>query len=235
MNIYLTQNGGVYIHSFSITPEENSDYKFTLTCSEYDSRYDNIALTVTNKGKTVEPVPESETNSSDKFTYHYALKKGEKYIISVKYLSNAIKAYNLTAEQDNWVYAPNGGRWVTSKVSQNEPYEKIFISPKLLVESPCKVLPDAKNYTIYECYTTDDVDQIMAKITYDDPTAKADLKETITDAVTVGGFAIMIVGLAIPGIREGTVLYAITVYGGASCTTVGASSWLIDKLQLLDY
>jgi hypothetical protein len=97
--------------TFTITPEENSDYKFTLTCSEYDSRYDNIALTVTNKGKTVEPVPESETNSSDKFTYHYALEKGEKYFISVKYLSNEVKAYNLTAEQDNWVYAPKGGRW----------------------------------------------------------------------------------------------------------------------------
>ena len=73
MKIYPIENGGVYTRTISITPEESSDYKFTLTCSEYDSRYDNMVLTVTNKGKTVEPVPESETNSNNKFTYYYAL------------------------------------------------------------------------------------------------------------------------------------------------------------------
>ena len=55
------------------------------------------------------------------------MKKGEKYIVSVKYLSNKIKSYSLTAEQDNWVYAPNGGiRHVT--IGKNTPWLYVYFT-----------------------------------------------------------------------------------------------------------
>jgi hypothetical protein len=110
-----------------------------LTCSEYDSRYDNIELVLDNKDGIIEPILEFGLNSSG-FTCNCVLEKGKTYLFSLKYLSNKVKSYNLTVEQDNWVYAPNGG---------------IFYNPKHTSTFLGRNITDYMNYT--KVYFSDDM------------------------------------------------------------------------------
>ena len=204
---------------FSLKPESRSFYRFTIDgkkCDFLDVHYFNGKLQTW-------VTPESDGT--------YLLESGIEYTIKTYGYSNS--EYKFSARQDNWVYAPDGGKWEVIKNASSfssTPYSEIYISPKLLVEATCKNLPDTEKYEIYECYTPEDIDAVIAKLTYSDP-QKTSIKETFTDVCTIGGMTLVIIGLAIPGGKEAGAIYYITVYGGAATTSGGFLVWLSDKIN----
>ena len=70
--------------------------------------------------KTLKVTPEPDST--------YILKGGTKYTIKAKYPNG-----KFTVEQDNWVYAPNGGKWTAGPNKYSLVMEQMYISRDLLV------------------------------------------------------------------------------------------------------
>ena len=104
----------------------------------------------------------------------------------------------------------------------------MYITPQLLADA---TVNDSNEYTIYECHSMEDVDKIMAMITYVDPTSEATLMENVSDAFTYGGVALLAISF-LPGVKEGTVIWYICTYGGAASTSFGFIEKLLDKLEI---
>ena len=161
----------------------------------------------------------------------YILKKGITYTIKMRTSSG-----EFSVQQDNWVYAPDGGIWsiggnISNPLAAIQPMvARAFISPKLLVESTCKVLPDSNNYKVYTCYTKSDVDAIIANLTYTDPSVEAGFLESIDKMAAEGGFLIMLVSL-IPGVKEVSLVSHILLYGGGISSGIGTISWMSDVIE----
>ena len=117
--------------------------------------------------------------------------------------------------------------------SSYSPYSQIYISPKLLIESTVKVLPSTTEYDIFTCYTLEDVDAVLAKLTYSDPSVMS-IKDEAGAALTVGGVVVLFVSYAVPGIREGSVLYTIISGGGAVSTLGGGVLWFSDLMEKME-
>ncbi len=214
---YVFDRSTYKYHYFSLTPEKGSDYEFT-GASELEVTYTKGLF---KKVMTVSPEPDGT----------YILKGGTKYTIKAKCPNG-----KFTVEQDNWVYAPDGGLWsiggnISNPIAAIQPMDaRAFISPKLLVESTCKVLPDSNNYKVYTCYTKSDVDAVVANLTYTDPSAEAGFLESIDKMATEGGFLIMLVTL-IPGVKEVTLVSYILLYGGGVSSGIGTISWMSDVIE----
>ncbi len=161
----------------------------------------------------------------------YILKGGTKYTIKAKCPNG-----KFTVEQDNWIYAPDGGLWsiggnISNPIAAIQPMDaRAFISPKLLVESTCKVLPDSNNYKVYTCYKKSDVDAVVANLTYTDPSAEAGFLESIDEMAGIGGAMIIVVTL-IPGVKEVTLVSYILLYGGEAVSYIGLISWMSEQIE----
>ena len=205
-------------HYFTLTPEKESFYKFT-GASYLEITYEKGLIFKSTV--TVKP----ETDGT------YLLNKGATYTIKMRTSSG-----EFSVQQDNWVYAPDGGIWsiggnISNPLAAIQPMvARAFISPKLLVESTCKVLPDSNNYKVYTCYTKSDVDAIIANLTYTDPSAEAGFLESIDKMAAEGGFLIMLVSL-IPGVKEVSLVSHILLYGGGISSGIGTISWMSDVIE----
>ena len=161
----------------------------------------------------------------------YLLNKGTTYTIKMRTSSS-----EFSVQQDNWVYAPDGGIWsiggnISNPLAAIQPMvARAFISPKLLVESTCKVLPDSNNYKVYTCYTKSDVDAIIANLTYTDPSAEANFLELIDEMAGIGGAMIIVVTL-IPGVKEVTLVSYILLYSGEAVSYIGLISWMSEQIE----
>lgn len=124
---------------FTLTPDATSFYKLANKA--------NLAASITvtyEKGwglwkKTVSVKPEKDGT--------YLLDQGKEYTIEVYGRSSS--EFDFTVKQDNWVYAPNGGKWKVTKYSNSSAYlrtlccEKIYMPSYRIVSSILKLTDDA--------------------------------------------------------------------------------------------
>lgn len=107
---------------FEIEVKRNSDYKFTVGYVEgrksyYVKVYEKNG-DVINYNKKLNPVEKYGNNQT------FSLVKGKKYAILVQCKTENIKNYVFTVEQDNWVYAPNGGKIYGGQ------YSSLYVNPQ---------------------------------------------------------------------------------------------------------
>lgn len=99
------------VSSFKICPEDYSDYKMTLT-SNAENTYTVKILDISNPHKVnkVDYFKSFENGKTD-HVYCFSLKQGRTYNIDVIFnpFTNVNQNYSVSFEQDNWVYAENGG------------------------------------------------------------------------------------------------------------------------------
>lgn len=101
-------NSDKAVSRYMIKPDKNSDYRITVDCAEND-KYD---ISVYTKGlfggrHDVEPVKKEGSTKGEA----YVFESGEKYYIDITVKPEVLtdNSYEVKIEQDNWVYAPNGG------------------------------------------------------------------------------------------------------------------------------
>jgi hypothetical protein len=235
---YTRKNNADMAKAFTLSPTENCDYAFTISSAD-TSVSQTIKVykeSISNK-KLVACLSEEAT--TPKGVTHYALEGGKTYYIVVESSATTNTTYTLTAEQDNWVYAPKGGKWSYTKggapfSALAAPNSRVYITPELLIDSTCRVLPDNQEYEIYTCYTEDDVTTVMANLTYEDPNDKMDIINAIGKAMTYGGVVILVISVAV--VPEKSVLIAALLkYAGSITTISGAvTTFIIDILKLED-
>lgn len=124
---------------YSFTRHSDKDVEFSLipkTTSYYRFKSD-IGITdikITYKGffwMTESVEPESDGT--------YLLERGKEYTIGVN--NSGYGEYQFTVEQDNWVYAPDGGIWSVTKYSNGSAisntmcYERIYMPSHRIVSS----------------------------------------------------------------------------------------------------
>lgn len=230
-----------YSATFSLRPKKQSFYAITVT--NVNSKDDvDIKMTYINerfilKDKTIKVNQYSDADFDSEnhtATFYYLLEPDNDTAYTIRINNNTnCDTYEVIISQDNWYYAPNGGLW--KLVDYGAPLaftvattEKLYVTPQLLADA---TLNDSNEYTIYECHSMEEVDKIMAMITYVDPTSQANLTEKASDALVAGGVVLMIVSF-IPGVNKIAWVGAICKYGGAAATAIGGIEWLLDKLEL---
>ncbi len=121
---------------FDLTPNYNSFYKFSSDASINQS----IKVTYKSWGKT-----KSVSANSDRT---YTLKSGTDYTIKFYAESDYSATYEdcvFSVTQDNWVYAPNGGKWDVTEYSDasifaNHLYSEMLYMPSTrIVSSICEL------------------------------------------------------------------------------------------------
>lgn len=166
-------------------------------------------------------------------TYVFSLEEGTEYSIYVNNpTNNHVGTYEIHVSEDNWVYAPNGGLWTVVDYSTplaitTSTTEQIYITPQLLADA---TINDSNEYSYYECHSMEDVEKIMAIITYDDPT-----KTTIFDDIgpaffTVGGVLLVVISHCHP-LAEIVFVAKCIKYGGEISTLTGGLYWLLDIFE----
>ncbi len=130
----FVRRSGEYAY-FTLEPDNTSFYKFI---NKSDLRR-NITVTY-EKGRffwkeTVYVDPEEDGT--------YLLEKGKEYTIEVYGVSSY--DFEFTVQQDNWVYAPNGGVWSVTEYSMNSVltdnlcYERIYMPSHRIASSICSL------------------------------------------------------------------------------------------------
>ncbi len=123
-----------------------------------------------NKIVTVSPEPDGT----------YILKGGTKYTIKAKCPNG-----KFTIEQDNWIYAPDGGLWSIIPFTNYWPMERMYIpSDKLIaaVQSQCKGWAGVRSNESIE----DQVESVMRQLKLDD-SAKALVESALSLTMTLAG------------------------------------------------
>lgn len=133
---------GVAVSHFYLNPEYNSDYLITAVVGKNDDFDIEIYYEkLIGKCKVSEIVLEGVTTEQDENIYGnsvhirkaYSLEKGKKYHIIIKIKSKSFGLYSISFEQDNWVYAPNGGV-KQNKVNILGDYDKEIYIPYNVME-----------------------------------------------------------------------------------------------------
>ena len=106
-------------HYFTLTPEKDSFYKFS-GASSLEIAYKKTALLVFSKTVNVNPEPDGT----------YNLKKGITYTIKMRTSSG-----EFSVQQDNWVYAPNGGKWTAGPNKYSAVMEQMYIPSDKLIDA----------------------------------------------------------------------------------------------------
>ena len=123
-------------------------------------------------------------------------------------------------EQDNWVYAPNGGIWEQVKDfnfnAMNPEYfpnKQLYITPQLLVDATCGKIDSG--YEPYVIYTDKDIDKVMVMVK---DAYKSEINSTASAVFTAGGVIVLYIN---PGTG---VLGAILTISGNAATIGGGIS-----------
>ena len=166
---------------FTLKPDAISYYKFTNKA--------NAAASVTvsyEKGwglwaETVYVDPESNGT--------YLLERGKEYTIEI--YGDGYSNYEFTAEQDNWVYAPDGGVWEANdgeSLSEYKPIKQYYITPKLFVDSLYTNIDN--DFEITTIYTQKDLENVMKSL---EPELRSQLRGEINTFLTAGGVVVLII------------------------------------------
>ena len=150
----------------------------------------------------------------------YILKGGTKYTIKAK-----CPGGKFTVEQDNWVYAPNGGLWSIIPFTNYWPMERMYIpSDKLIaaVQSQCRGWAGVRSNESIE----DQVESVMRQLKLDD-SAKALVESALSLMMTLaGGFG------TVGAIIGSSKLVLAVAVAGDSYTIFSLSN---DTSTILDY
>ena len=104
-------------HYFMLTPEKESFYKFT-GATDLEVTYQKTILLAVTKTLKVTPEPDGT----------YILKKGITYTIKMRTSSG-----EFSVQQDNWIYAPNGGKWTAGPNKYSAVMEQMYIPSDKLI------------------------------------------------------------------------------------------------------
>lgn len=99
-------------YTYEIIPVSNSDYQFVLKCDSLKDYTMSLYCRKNNKMVTVAPTSIKSYQNINACIQSYTLKSRKDYCIEINTsASKKTSTFELTASQDNWVYAPNGGIW----------------------------------------------------------------------------------------------------------------------------
>ena len=142
-----------YPSKYEIKPVSNSDYRITVDTALNDNC--DVYVFENNFLWNDEEIKSTITDDEDKYikdealnvkhnNYQYILEAGKTYRIEVVVcsLDNRRDCYDVKVEQDNWVYAPNGGVSFSEKIYNadinliypQKNYIKLYLPEKILSE-----------------------------------------------------------------------------------------------------
>lgn len=159
-----TRKYGICDAKFTLTPSRNSYFAFTITntqetlgegysTDDYKSTVEIFYDTglINKKKNQVQPAEIKLNGDGTEITYVFALEKGKEYSIKVNNpINNHVGTYTIRVSEDNWVYAPNGGKWevtdysLGSLIANQLSDEEIYLSDTRMVE----VIAELTNGTI---------------------------------------------------------------------------------------
>lgn len=206
---------------FTLTPNSTSFYKLT---NKATGMKDVIVSYEKGWGLWAETVyvnPEKDGT--------YLLEQRIEYTIEVYGISSF--EFDFTVEQDNWVYAPDGGIWERIKPANmiNPGYEAsktLYITPKLLVDATCGKIDNG--YEPYVVYTENDLKKVMTMVSAD---FTSELNTTVGAVCTGVGFAVVFLNPV-----TGTVGAIITFVGSTASIGGGLSlGWnVLENMKIKD-
>ncbi|MFA5657900.1 MAG: hypothetical protein WC900_01290 [Oscillospiraceae bacterium] len=182
--------------AFTLSPKENSDYAFTISSTDTSvSQTIKVYKESISKKKLVACLSEEAT--TPKGVTNYALEGGKTYYIVVESSAKTNTTYTLTAEQDNWVFAPEGGYWqvesysfissINCAVGGTVFYDKLYISQTLLYACIAEIAGIKQEITSIE-----DAKKIMNDLGYDSDDYSI-TSDDVVSVVTADG--LMLLGL----------------------------------------
>ena len=167
-------------HYFTLTPEKESFYKFS-GATDLEVTYQKTILLAVTKTLKVTPEPNGT----------YILKGGTKYTIKAKCPNG-----KFTVEQDNWVYAPDGGKWTAGPNKYSAVMEQMYIpSDKLIaaVKSQSLGWAGVDNSQSVEAQ----VETVMRELKLDD-SDKAFRDSVVSLAMSLAGGSYLVKFIAVP-------------------------------------
>ena len=205
---YTRKNNADIPKIFTLSPKENSDYAFTISSTDKSV---SQTIKVYKESFLVNTLVAclSEETSSPGVT-HYALEGKNTYYIVVESSDTTNTTYTLTAEQDNWVYAPYGCIQKFNMSHADKYY--IFITTEIVEQA----VPLIDGYGAFEIT---DLRQLNLAIT------TLNINESSIDKLLDNaGIVATIVGAAI----------AISS-GGAIIAAIGTTASIIGVVSLADF
>ncbi len=158
-------------NTYYLKPSENSDYLLNVSPGH------KLKITSANTPRIIE-IEALKVNVN---SYLYALEGGKEYKIYVTAQSSNAGRYTLTVEQDNWVYAPNGG--IRRTTFQHRTTNEIFFTNETIYS----IIVDKMRNNYGEDYSSNDVFEFLDK-TYEQLTniTKDQTVKMIIDAFNLG-------------------------------------------------
>ena len=171
----LIRADGKATSKFYIEPDDNNDYLITVDTGKYDDCQIKVSYEkgiIFKKDVAVsdieldEGIEEKEQNGNVMHSRKaYSLEKGKKYKVVVTIASTDFAAnnYSVSFEQNNWVYAPNGGYDFT-KINDFMQTETVYIDD----DSLFSIIKEARLELKGEDIISDTIDEYLdRKDTYD--------------------------------------------------------------------
>lgn len=221
---------GISYDEFQIKVKHNSFY----TCKLPDDKGLKSASVRIFKADRNGEATKNEINPVEQAnrSWTFSLKEDKTYIIKVEYKTYQTKDYIFRVEQDNWVYAPNGGIWEkedTYNVNNpgSLPYKQLYITPKLLVDATCGKIDNS--YEPYVIYSENDLQKVMTMVSAD---LTSDENAKIGAGLTGVGFVVLFINPA-----TGT-LGAILTFVGNTATIGGGLTlgWnMLENMEIKNF
>lgn len=147
-NVFIYQETLEDANVYHIKPVHNSDYLITI---ESDTEMMIVGYQRRKLLRNKEITFQEETVSDGTSIYSCSLEKGKTYDIYVRNSSEIAASYSIQFEQDNWVYAPYGGRTVSdiAKIGLVEigQKERVYLSQYVAIN-----LMKWDMYVMYDTY-----------------------------------------------------------------------------------
>ena len=157
----------------------------------------------------------------------YSLEKGKKYkvIVTIASTDFAANNYSVSFEQNNWVYAPNGGIQ-TCNISPLGDYKKVLYIPCDYIEKTMThIFNNGQEYKINDLY---DLDQVIKELKINSTDSEELRSRVGNDATIVGAVTALLPGGEIISIIGGTV----SVVGAATLSENFDQEYDIKKAEL---
>ena len=173
---------------FTLVPDENSDYLFENSMDYPISVFEEKEFGKDEKIRSVKGRNDNKENL-------YALEKGKTYNIYVSSDQFSDKEYEVTVQQDNWVYAPDGGVAYTENAVKDSKIDN-YIYSYFTKEQIISFLGESYRDNIEKKSFQRDFVGIMASRFYTNGDDDYTLISQIKEVIDIFNTSVTIVGLA---------------------------------------
>lgn len=232
---------------YSIEPNNGSEYLITVDTGKYDNCTIEIIYEtgiIRKKINTVQSIElddgykeKEQTKTGLCYRKAYFLESGKKYQIYISVTSTDFESdkFKVSFEQNNWVYAPNGGIQRITKMSKESKAllylnnsmnsEKYYLSEPMLYSVMAKLIGTERDLSDVK-----EVEKIMDDLGYDENDYKIEGKDIIVTALTDTAFIFSIYSFGASAIGSG--LYAV-IFADSAAEASAISVGITCGLQVI--